>query len=488
MSYNTILQRENLANEMKTILRSFAENVKNLTYKKGIYIYGSPGCGKTTFILDILKDLQFDIIKYDAGDVRNKSLIDTITSNNISSQNVLSMMQGKAKRIAIVMDEIDGMNNGDKGGITALIKIIRQKKTKKQRLENMTLNPIICIGNYTIDKKIKELMKVCYTFELNTPTHSQIEQILQTQIYDTGYNLMGQASRVPTDKPNHDTLYRSPGSNHTLYRSPGSKYDHDTLYRKITEYIQGDLRKLAFITKIYRTKPELLTLETMDQIFHIKSYNDDAKKITRSLIDRPVPMSQHNRYMNETDRTIVALLWHENIVDSLEKFNVKESFGFYSEILDNMCYADYMDRITFQHQIWSFNEMSSLIKTFYNNQLYHDAFPADKKESGKDLPAEEVRFTKVLTKYSTEYNNLLFIYNLCKELDMDKKDLISFFQELRLYYGKDFYQQPEKMGIVESLLENYNISKLDIKRMYRYLDKNVKKETENIEEYSDEEI
>jgi hypothetical protein len=192
--------------------------------------------------------------------------------------------------------------------------------------------------------------------------------------------------------------------------------------------------------------------------------------------------------MNETDRTIVALLWHENIVDSLEKFNVKESFGFYSEILDNMCYADYMDRITFQHQIWSFNEMSSLIKTFYNNQLYHDAFPANKKESGKDLPAEEVRFTKVLTKYSTEYNNLLFIYNLCKELDMDKKDLISFFQELRLYYGKDFYQQPEKMGIVEGLLENYNISKLDIKRMYRYLDKNVKKETENIEEYSDEEI
>jgi len=31
------------------------------------------------------------------------------------------------------MDEIDGMNNGDKGGINALIKLIRPKKTKKQK-------------------------------------------------------------------------------------------------------------------------------------------------------------------------------------------------------------------------------------------------------------------------------------------------------------------------------------------------------------------
>jgi len=97
--------------------------------------------------------LDYDIINYDAGDVRNKALIDNIASNNISNRNVLHMMTKKVKRIAIVMDEIDGMNNGDKGGITALIKIIRQKKTKKQRLENMTMNPIICIGNYYIDKK-----------------------------------------------------------------------------------------------------------------------------------------------------------------------------------------------------------------------------------------------------------------------------------------------------------------------------------------------
>ena len=53
------------------------------------------------------------------------------------------------------------MNNGDKGGINTLIKLIRPKKTKKQKLEDYTLCPIICIGSYHIDKKIRELMKVC---------------------------------------------------------------------------------------------------------------------------------------------------------------------------------------------------------------------------------------------------------------------------------------------------------------------------------------
>ena len=83
-----------------------------------------------------------------------------------------------------------------------------------------------------------------------------------------------------------------------------------------------------------------------------------------------------------------------------------------------MCFADYIDRITFQKQIWLFNEMSSSIKTFKNNKLYHDSF---KKKPKYNPP--EVRFTKVLTKYSTEYNNYLFIQELCQQLCIDKKDL-----------------------------------------------------------------
>jgi hypothetical protein len=41
---------------------------------------------------------------------------------------------------------------------------------------------------------------------------------------------------------------------------------------------------------------------------------------------------------------------------------------------------------------------------------------------------------------------------------------------------KDFLSQTEKLNTVEKIFENYNIDKLDIKRIYRYLDKNVKKD------------
>ena len=148
-------------------------------------------------------------------------------------------------------------------------------------------------------------------------------------------------------------------------------------------------------------------------------------------------------------------------------------------ILDKICYADYIDRITFQNQIWQFNEMSSLIKTFNNNKLYHDYFP----ENRNKFNPEEVRFTKVLTKYSTEYNNMIFIFNLCQLLDMDKHDLLSMFQELRMFRKNDFMTNIDAMNEVEKMFDNYNINKLDIRRIYRYMDKSVKKDaTNNLDE------
>jgi hypothetical protein len=431
---NKILGRDAIADEIRSILYDFDTQYKNVNFKKGIYVYGAPGCGKTEFVTNILKEMNYDIIKYDAGDVRNKALIEVITSNHISTRNVLHMMSKKEKKIAIVMDEIDGMNNGDKGGITSLIKLIRQKKTKKQKTEDITVNPIICIGNYYIDKKIKELMRVCNAFELKTPTQIQVSNLLKEYVPSLENNI--------------------------------------NLKLKSMRFIQGDIRKLLFIKNINDKKPEILNSNLIENVFHIKHYNEDAKKITQTLINYPISMGDHANIMNETDRTIVALLYHENIIDPLKMMPITRIIPFYLKVLNNICFADYIDRITFQNQIWIFNEMSSLIKTFYNNKLYHDEFPENKNK----FHPHEVRFTKILTKYSTEYNNQIFIYNLCQKLSTDKKDLVAFFQELRIVYGAEFYNNAELLAHVEKSLDTYEINKLDIKRMYRYLDKNVKKD------------
>jgi len=101
--------------------------------------------------------------------------------------------------------------------------------------------------------------------------------------------------------------------------------------------------------------------------------------------------------------------------------------------------------------------MSSLIKTFYNNYILHETM----KNKIKYNPAE-LRFTKVLTKYSTEYNNMVFIHLLCEELNMDKKDMLGFFNTLK---NKNIEEEE-----TVCLFEGYEISKLDINRIYRYID------------------
>jgi DNA polymerase III delta prime subunit len=420
ININKILNREDKATYIKDILKSFDKNKNDVLFKKGIYIYGDPGTGKTSFIINILKEMNYDIIKYDAGDIRNTSVIEDITKHNMSDKNIMSMFNKNIQKIVIIMDEIDGMNNGDKGGINTLIKLIRPKKTKKQKLEEVTINPIICIGNYRVDKKIKELMKVCNTVELPPPTLTQITQIIQNMLPELDIDLKN----------------------------------------KIINYVQGDLRKITSIYKLYKNKPDLFKNQFIENIFQIKSYNDDTKKITNKLINNYYNISEHNTIMNETDRTSVGLLWHENIIDVIEKMNKNQSIPFYIEQLENICFSDYIDRITFQNQIWQFNEMSSLIKTFKNNKMYHEYF---KKKPKNNLT--EIRFTKVLTKYSTEYNNSLFIQKLCQKLGMDKKDLFAFFIDIKNKYNDNQ---------ILSLFENYEICKLDINRIYRYLEKYIK--------------
>ena len=440
LNLNKILDREWIVDKIKTILQDIDKTkCGDHQIKKGFYLYGNPGSGKTEFVSSVLKTLGYDAITYDAGDIRNKSIIETIAKHNMSNQNIMSMFEKKVKKIVIVMDEIDGMNNGDKGGITHLIRLIRPKKTKKQKTEESSVNPIVCIGNYHTDKKIKELIKVCHTFELKTPTASQMNEIVT--------KLM----------PSLD----------------------EELVQNIIEFTQGDLRKVTTIYNIYKqdesipastsisatasskTNGSILNTSIIKMIFEPKTYNENNKQITKKLFDFNYSFHEHNTLLNETDRTTVGLLWHENIIDMMSKYKNEDSICFYKKVLDNICFADYVDRITFQKQIWQFNEMSSLIKTFYNNKLYHEYEPFKKKYK---CNLADIRFTKVLTKYSTEYNNSLFIQNLCQQLGMDQKDMFTFFFNLKNKYN---YNEEK----IFEILHTYDIGKLDISRIYRYLNK-----------------
>lgn len=412
MDLNLILDRNDIIKDIKDFLINFESNKKNELTKRCIYLYGYPGIGKTTMIRQILNEMNYDIIQFDASDIRNKSMIEMLNTHNVSDNNIVSIFHREKKKLIIVMDEIDCMNNGDKGGINSLIKLIRPKKTKKQKADYTTYIPIICIGNNFIDKKIKELMKCCLTIELSKPTNKQMTVICK--------NLLPSIAKSTIDV--------------------------------LCGLVSGDIKRLINIIDIIQSNK--MSDKLISLIFEKKTINEDTKKITKKIMNHYISLNEHLTIMNEMDRTIIAMLWHENIIDLLEKIPKEHAIQIYSELLENICYADYIDKITFQKQIWQFNEMSSIIKTLYTNYIFHTSIDTKPK-------IQEIRFTKTLTKYSTEYNNDVFIQNLCQQLNLDKKDLYSY-----VNYLKDNYTIDE----IILLLQKYEISVLDINRLFRYIE------------------
>ena len=398
---NSILSRTEHEKTMISFLSQF--NKHDEKSKKCVYIHGPSGCGKTTFAKTILKNLNYDVISYDAGDTRNKNIVDSINVSNMSDKNIMSIFTKKSLNIAILMDDIDCMNNGDKGGINSLIKLIRPKKTKKQKTEDVTHVPIIFIGSNSQDKKIKELMKCCVVIELKGPTQLQMKSLMNRII------------------PTYAHLYTQV---------------HDL--KKMNQLVQ--LEKHQFKGDI--------------QMMFYTNLHEDSKQLTKRIMNSNMNFSEHS-CINDTDRTIVSLMWHENIIDLLQKMPMKQSIVLYNKLLKEICFSDYIDRITFQKQLWIFNEMSFLIKTFYTNYLFQ-------KVNKQKYKLSDVRFTKVLTKYSTEYNNSGFIQKMCTELCMDKSDLFSYMNLLK--------ETKTEIQIAQ-MFETTEITLLDVQRMYRYMDK-----------------
>jgi hypothetical protein len=179
INFNNILKRNSIENSIENLLYKI---IKNQEPKKGIYIHGENGIGKTQFIINLLKKNNYDILYYDSISIKNKNIIQNISNTNLSINNVYNSFFNTEKKIIVVIDDINSFNNGDKTILTNLIKLIREKKTKKQKLEHSTNNPIICINTINNDKKILELMNVCNVFELNKPNNEEIVSIINVII------------------------------------------------------------------------------------------------------------------------------------------------------------------------------------------------------------------------------------------------------------------------------------------------------------------
>lgn len=162
----------------------------------------------------------------------------------------------------------------------------------------------------------------------------------------------------------------------------------------------------------------------------------------------------------EFDKSIQSLLLHENIINNLTKNNI----NFYYNFLINFCNGDYYDRISFQKQIWLYNDITFYIKFIINILLYN--------KENITIEKNDIRFTKILTKYSNEYNNNNFINDICNKLYLTNKELYNLCINNNLYIKsiqetneKELHNLPIKLSQKDLYLNK--LSQKDLVRLYK---------------------
>lgn len=73
------------------------------------------------------------------------------------------------------MDEVDGMSGGDRGGIQAIIKMIKEAKA-----------PVICICNDRQHDKIRSLANHCYDIKFFKPNKALVTKRVMSILSQEG--------------------------------------------------------------------------------------------------------------------------------------------------------------------------------------------------------------------------------------------------------------------------------------------------------------
>jgi replication factor C subunit 1 len=186
--------------------------------------------GKSTAAGVIARSLGFEVIEFNASDVRNKKslehVVGDITGNRgmteffsfgsaaATSNNSLSKPPS-SKPSVIIMDEVDGMGgNEDRGGMQELVSLIKKTRT-----------PMICIANDATIPKMKTLKNYCVCITWRRVPAAQIAPKIQE-----------------------------------ICRKEGLQIDRPSL-EKLAESTQGDIRQILNFLQMFRKANKSVSFE-----------------------------------------------------------------------------------------------------------------------------------------------------------------------------------------------------------------------------------
>eukprot|EP00020_Sapocribrum_chincoteaguense_P001469 CAMPEP_0170750820 /NCGR_PEP_ID=MMETSP0437-20130122/11130_1 /TAXON_ID=0 /ORGANISM="Sexangularia sp." /LENGTH=1005 /DNA_ID=CAMNT_0011089831 /DNA_START=116 /DNA_END=3134 /DNA_ORIENTATION=+ len=146
--------------------------------ENAVLMSGPPGLGKTTMAHVVARECGYEPVEFNASDNRAKKTVEATLSELLQSHTINQFFGNQSgpdltgavptsavsrARVCVIMDEVDGMSGGDRGGSAALIKLIKTTKV-----------PVVCICNDKYSTKVKSLRFYCRELEFRRPTVEQM--------------------------------------------------------------------------------------------------------------------------------------------------------------------------------------------------------------------------------------------------------------------------------------------------------------------------
>lgn len=152
---------------------------------RAIMIHGPPGIGKTTAAHLAARLEGYDIVESNASDTRSKKLVETGLRGVLDTTSLFGYFAGDGKKVeaqkkklVLIMDEVDGMSAGDRGGVGALAAVCKK-----------THVPMILICNERKLPKMRPFDHVTYDLPFRKPTTDQVRSRIMTICYREGLNI-----------------------------------------------------------------------------------------------------------------------------------------------------------------------------------------------------------------------------------------------------------------------------------------------------------
>lgn len=208
-SLSQVCGNKGVVEKLQKWLRSWKSNHK-FNFKKGgadglgvfraAMLHGPPGVGKTTAAHLVANLEGYDVVETNASDTRSKKMMEAALRGVMDTTSIMGYFAGEGKNVerkkqnlVLIMDEVDGMSAGDRGGVGALAAVAKK-----------THIPMILICNERRLPKMKPFDFVTADFAFRRPSPDMIRSRIQTICFREGIKLTPQVLTAIIEGANAD--------------------------------------------------------------------------------------------------------------------------------------------------------------------------------------------------------------------------------------------------------------------------------------------